>query len=338
MERIELSEQRVADMFKNGEALQWAKNVFTNAELSEDEKAFSETVDDMVNKAWKYGNTQAKESIAEVVVKIIEPEIFTAPNEILEQMFDVNSYGEFDLLKVKKSYKNTLVAVESANRTGNVDKSYIDFTVGTVMEKHLQIETEIPMSNLRRNGALGVATLAIFALQEFEAKRFAVLMNYLDSLLVGGDNVKTYTGAMTKEAVDAFTGYLGDYNFDGGLPQAVGLSTTMRELSRVSGIENYYSEAMKDKLNQVSMLEVYNGVQLDSIKAGKKMGNGETLLPKDVVIGVAGKIGEMYTKGEMRSLVTNDNNNETISLKFTGVEFGVCIDKIEKIAKLKKTA
>ena len=112
----------------------------------------------------------------------------------------------------------------------------------------------------------------------------------------------------------------------------------MRELSRVSGIENYYSEAMKDKLNQVSMLEVYNGVQLDSIKAGKKMGNGETLLPKDVVIGVAGKIGEMYTKGEMRSLVTNDNNNETISLKFTGVEFGVCIDKIEKIAKLKKTA
>lgn len=43
---------------------------------------------------------------------------------------------------------------------------------------------------------------------------------------------------------------------------------------------------------------------------------------------------QMYTKGEMRTLVTNDNNNETISLKFTGVEFGTCVDKLEKVAKI----
>lgn len=337
MDRIELSEERVADMFQSGEAFTWAKNVVAKTDLSEEEKAFSEVIDDVVKKADKYGNTQAKETIAEVVVKIIEPEIFGAPNEVLAQAFDTNSYGEFDMLKVRKSYKNTLVARESANRTGNVDKSYIDFTVGTVMEKHLQIETEIRMSDLRRDGALGVATLAIYALQEFEAKRFALIMDYLDKLVTGGENVITYSSSMTKSAVDEFTGYLVDNDFN-GIPQAFGLSTTMRELCRVSGVENWYSEAMKDKLNNVSMLDIYNGTQLTSIKAGKKMGNGETLLPKDLVIGVCGKIGELYTKGEMRSLVTSDNNSEIISLKFTGVEFGVCINDVSKIAKLKKSA
>lgn len=45
---------------------------------------------------------------------------------------------------------------------------------------------------------------------------------------------------------------------------------------------------------------------------------------------------EMYTKGEMRVLTTSDNNSETIDIKFAGVEVGFSIDKIEKIAKLKK--
>lgn len=47
---------------------------------------------------------------------------------------------------------------------------------------------------------------------------------------------------------------------------------------------------------------------------------------------------EMYTKGQMRVLTTADNNSETIDLKFTGVEVGFCIDKLDKIAKLKKTS
>lgn len=337
MERIELSEDRIKDIFTSGEALQWAKNVYRGVSLSEEEKAFSEMINDVVKEADKYGKTSAKEDIAEVVLKIIEPEIFSAPTELLGEMFRAGSYEEFDKIKVRKSYKNTLIAYESAPRTGNVPKSYLDFEAGTVVEKHLQLETELPMSNLRRDGALGVATLAIYALQEFEAKRYALVMNHVDSLLTGGDNVFTYTSAITKTAVDDFTGYLNDYCFE-GIPSAVGLSSTMRTVSRVTGMENWYSEAMKDKVNQATMLDIYNGTKLVSVKAGKKMGNGDTLLPADIVIGFAGQIGELYTKGSMRTLVTNDNNSEVISIKFTGVEFGFLIDKPEKIAKLKKTA
>ena len=127
---IELSQERIADMFSNGEALTWAKNVYGGLELSEEEKAFSESMNDVVKRAWKLGSTQAKEEIAEVVLKIIEPEIFAEPTDILGEMFNFNGYGEFDKIEVRKSYKNTLVAYESAARTGNVDKSYIDFTVG----------------------------------------------------------------------------------------------------------------------------------------------------------------------------------------------------------------
>lgn len=291
MERIELSQERINDIFENGEALTWAKNVYSGVALSEEEKAFSAAMNDVVSRAWKYGSTQAKEEIAEVVLKIIEPEIFAAPNELLNEMFTFNSHGEFDKAEVRGSYKNTLVAHETAARTGNADKSYIDFTVGNVVEKHLQIETEIPMSNLRRDGALGVATLAVFALQEFEAKRFALIMNYIDTLLAGGDNVVEYSGAITKSAVDEFTGYLCDNCFE-GIPSAIGLSTTMRAVCKVTGMENWYSEAMKDKVNVSTILDIYNGTNLAQVKAGKKMGNGETLLPADLVIGFAGKIGK----------------------------------------------
>lgn len=345
MEKLELSQERIQDIFGSGEALNWAKKVYGNSisangakqELSEEEVAFSNVINDMVGKAWKFNSTQAKETIAEVIVKIIEPEIFNAPNEILDALFADGTYGEFDKMRVEGSYKNTLVARENALRTGNVDKSYIDFTRGTSKETHLQIETEYPMSNLRRDGAVGVATLTMFALQEFEARKFSILIGWLDSALVGGTNVFEYTGSMTKTAVDDFTGYLSDYCFE-GIPQAIALSNTMRELSRVSGMENFYSTAMKDKINVATMLDIYNGTALNSIKAGKKMGDGNTLLKKDVVLGLAGKIGEKYTKGAMRSEVINDGNSEIISLKFTGVEFGIRIDDLTKVAKLVKKA
>lgn len=293
MERIELSQEQITDMFENGAALTWAKNVYAGAELSEEEVAFSAAMNDVVGKAWKFGSTQAKEEIASVVLRIVEPEIFNTPNEILSELFEQNAYGEFDKLKVRGSYRNTLVAKENAARTGNVDKSYIDFVKGTVIEKNLQIETALPMSNLRRDGALGVATLAVFALQSFQDKIFTLAMNFIDSLISGGNNAFTYSSAITKSAFDEITGYAVDNCFE-GTPTIIGLSNVMREACKVSGMENFYSEAMKDKINAVSMLDVYNGCQLVSIKAGKKTGDGETLLPQGLLIAICGKIGRMY--------------------------------------------
>lgn len=331
---IELSEQRIKDMFSTGEACKWAKNVYHKVELSEDEKAFSEVVNDMVNEAWKFNKTDAKESIAQLVGKIIEPEIFESPNEILEQIFDdKGSVGEFDMVKVRNSPKNTLVARQSARRTGNVDKSYIDVTIGEVLETHLQIETELKMSDLRRDGAFGVAELTMFAIEEFNRTMFKIILDFADKLIVdGGKNYQGVTGAITENAVNALTGYVYDNCFE-GTPEVVGLSNNIREMCKAKG-DKFMSNTMKDELNNINVLQVLDGVKLVPIKAGKKTGDGQTLLPEKKIFGFCGKIGSMYKKGEMRSMSTDNNNDETISLKFTGVEFGVCVTKPEKMFKL----
>lgn len=337
MDKLELSEERIKQILEDGEGMAWAKKVYTGMELSEEEKAFSAIVEDLIHDADKFGKTSAKEEIAEIVLKIIEPEVFSIQSEILNELFNQAVSGEFDKIKIRKNYKNTLVAYESAPRTGNVNKSYLDFEVGTIVEKHLQIETELPMSNLRRDGALGVATLSVFAMQEFESRKYAIIMNIIDELIVGGANSFEWTGtAITKEAIDAFTGYLNDNCFD-GMPTAIALSNLMRNVCRVSGAETFLSDAMKDKLNQASVLDVYNGTNLVSVKAGKKTGDGQTLLPQDLILGYAGKIGSIYNKGQLRTYVMNDNNPELIQIKFTGYEFGVMIEHPEKIAKLKKS-
>jgi hypothetical protein len=337
--KIELSQEQIEDMFYDGRAYAWAKNVFNKVDLSEEEKSFSETINSMTAKMYKYGNTQAKDEISELVTRIIEPEVFGYPVEILGNIFaEGDGLGEFDKMKVKKSPRNTLIARQSAPRTGNVDMSYIDFTEGNVAEFHLQIETKLAMSDLRRDGAMGIATLAMYAVEEFNAQKFKMLLDYADKLITaGGSNYFPCAGTMTKSAIDEFTGYLDDNNFTGKQSEVVGLSNRVRELCKTAGVD-YLSDNLKEVMNNTAMLQVYGNASLVPIKAGKTTGDGSKLLATDRLYGFAGQVGEMYTKGEMRSMTDFDNKGEKIHLKFTGVEFGVCITKPEKIAKLVVTA
>lgn len=338
---IELSEEEIVRTFKSGDAFQWAKNVYAknvlrdkNVELSEEEDAFSEVVNKMVNDAWKYGKTEARESIAQIVVDIIEPVVFDVPNEVLSQFLtDKGSYGEFDMVRIRKSPKNTLVARQVANRTGNVDKSYLDITEGNTMETVLQIETEIPMSNLRRDGATGVATLAMFAIEEFDRQKFRSILSYVDKLVTGGSQVFGVSGTWTAGAAQSLTDYTYDNAVTGKEPLVVGLSNRLREMCRAVGAD-FYSEIMKGQLNDLSLLQTLNGCKLVPVLKGKKDGEGNTLLPEDRVFGFSGTIGEMYTKGQMITRTTEENNGEKISFKFTGVEFGICVTDTQYISKI----
>lgn len=333
--KIELSQEQIEDMFYDGRAYKWAENVYKKVELSEDEKAFSEVINGMTAKMYKYGNTQAKDEISELVTRIIEPEVYGYPVEILDNIFNEgDNLGEFDMMRVKKSPRNTLIARQSAPRTGNVDMSYIDFSEGQVAEFHLQIETELAMSDLRRDGAMGIATLAMYAVEEFNRTKFKMLLDYADKLVAnGGANYFGVTGTMTKTAVDNFTGYLYDNNTEGGVPEVVGLSNKAREFCKAFGVD-FLSDTSKDLMLKTALLQEVGGCKLVPVLAGKKTGDGSQLLANDRLFGFCGKVGEMYTKGEMRSMTDFDNKGEKIHLKFTGVQFGICITKPEKIAKL----
>lgn len=335
MKNLELSQDRISEMFENREAFAWAKKLVNKEELSEEEVAFTELVNSQCKDIWKLNKAQAREEIAQLILKIVEPEIFAPDTTVFDAIFNVASYGEFDKIEVRNGYKNTLVAHESAARTGNVDKSYIDFTVGTVVEKHIQIETEIKMSDLRRAGALSIALLSMYAVEEFTVKKVAMVMDLVDKLIPSGSQVFSYTGAMTDTALNSFTGYLADYAFAGS-PTAIGLSDKVREATILVG-DKWFSDNMKDEKNNNSFIRRILGTDFISVPKGKKTGKGEYLVPENSVVGFAGKVGEYYTKGEMRTLSSEDINSEIINLKFTGVEFGFRIDDITKICKLLKT-
>lgn len=330
-EKIVLSELIQND---NKTLINWAYNVVNKAQLSQEEIAISEAVNGFVAQVDKFGSQPACVQISQLINKIVEPEVFQEPAEVLTQIFAEASYEEFDKIKYKIAPKNTLIARKSAPRTGNVDRSWIDFSKGTVQETHFQIETDIRMSDMRRNGAYHVALITVFAIEEFNRKKFWTAINFVDSLLAqGGSNVVVSSGGVTAEAFDQLTGYAYDHSAD-TTPIVAGLSHNIRKALRSAGVKDVLNDAMKGELNKLTYLKEYNGCRLAPVKSGKLTGEGKTLLPEDRIFAFAGQIGEMYTKGSLRTATISDDNFETISFKFSGVEFGFLVTDLTKIAKM----
>lgn len=331
MANMELSEY----MGQKGVMRTWAENVVLHSkdksiELSEEEKEISKAVNDFAANISVSGLGDA--ALSQFLVKVVDQEVAEVPSELIGRLFTEGSIGEFDDIGVVASPKNTLIARESAARTGNVKKSYIDFTRGTKFSKHLQIETELRMSDLRRDGALTIAQLTLFAIEAFELKKFNLVFNSIDSLITpGGENYFSCAGKLTQEGMDDFAGYIEDNGNNGVI---VGLTTTLRQIKNMAGYDKFLSESMKDKLYNASILEKFNAVDILKFNAAKKLGDGSLVLPEKRLYGISDAIGAMYTRGALRVLQTPDNNREVISLKFTGYEFVYTITNPEKISKL----
>lgn len=281
------------------EMLFWARNVVKahdnrDIKLSEREEQISEAVNGFVKDVWKFNSTGDKEKIAALVLQIIEPEIYDYPNEILQKLFDdAGAVGEYDKVIVRQSPLNTLVARQAAKNTGNVEKSYINFKKGNKYEDFLEIETELPLSNLRRDGAYGIALLTMYALEEFTRKQFKLITEFAFGLVKnGGDNYAECAGTVTGTAVKDLIKYLLGECVE-GKPELLTLSDLGMDICDALDI-NYYSSDMKDELNNVGFLTKVRGADLVTIKKGKKTGDGSTLLPEDTILGFAGKIGKIY--------------------------------------------
>lgn len=330
MERIELSQAQVQNMMSNGNGLTWARKAVAKQELSEEEKAFGMKIGEEVEKAYKYGSPTAH--IAQIIVEMIEPEIFDVPLELLGQIFDEGSLGEFDDVKYESKWINGLVARETAIRTGSVEKSYLGLMDATKEMTNLEIATEFPMSELRKPNGLGVAELTLNALEAFNNAKYRFMLNFVESKVIPTDN--KFTGAITAGALDDFFGCLYDNNDSTGYSQVVGLSNVIRSASKTTKDGNMFSENMKDILNNDAKLQVLDNAVLVPIKAGRKDGNGQTLIPDKKLYGFSGKVGKSVTRGDIRVYLDQNNSNETFSVHFKGVEFGVAVypDQARKIA------
>lgn len=314
--------------------LEWAKNVNRQAkelsfQLSEDDKMISKNLDVWAKEIGE-GKRPARE-LSAYLQKVIQPEVYDAPQDLLNRFFmDNPTIGEFDDWTIDKAPKNTLQAYESA-KSGNVDKSYIDFEKITPVTKHLQVETELKMADLRKGGFKTVAKMVEFAVNELRNKMFFLMFETIDSTIVAGAQTASDTTTVSETSMDKMAKYLRGYTDD-----ATSISSSSRayEISKLASAVDFYSEAMKNQLNTNGIVSFYNGVSVAEIKASQETGNGEKLINANRVYGIGGQIGEKALKGALRVLPTEDNKNEVIELKFTGFEFTYAITYPEKVFKI----
>ena len=324
--KIEVAElmEKPGVMFDVAEKVEYKRN------LTNEENEVFEISDAWAREIGKSGNDKDHE-IAAFVNKVVNEEIYNAPDELLDSMFDRGSIGEFDDEEFIKTPKNTLEAHEAA-KGGTVDRSYIDFTAIKPITKNRQIETDLSYLDLRKNGFKSVSTLTTYAKEALQNALFYDVFSMIDNAIVGGEQLVTAGGKVpTQAAVDAFNLYLLDRD-----PAAVAvcLSKYAQALGRMDGRSQYMSNAMKDEFNRYGLVNFIDGVRIASISGAKKTGKGQLMLPDLRIFGVAGKIGALDMKGELHTYEDMDNSNEKVIIRVKDFTYSVGITNIENCNKM----
>lgn len=303
--------------------------------LQADDKEAVEIIDNFAREIGNSGKSSENTFlVSELIKKTVEPLLFQPDSSILNTVFDMGSVGEFDEARYTGLPKNTIKVYDSV-RGGNVPKSYVDPGLFEPVKVGLQAETELNYSDLRRNGWKSIARMTELTRESFEQEMFYRLFAGVDSALdaVTGDQNIDGGSALTLTNADILARYLRDMSE--GNPFMVGLSKYIDPIARMDGYETYLSSELKNELNRVGRIAMFDGVTLSSIPTAKKTAKGQPLLPDKRIFGIAGKIGEANMRGELRMYETPDNNAEKVYLKFTGYEFEYVIYYVDKIARIK---
>ena len=150
------------------------------------------------------------------------------------------------------------------------------------------------------------------------------------AISIGAENCIVEAGTTPSQAtMDALALYINDRN--GG--SVVALSKYIQAASKLTGFK---SEEMLNEIHRTGRLGVYDGVSLYPMSAAKKQASGELLIPDKKLFGIAGRVGALDMKGEVRTYETENNNKETIDLKITGFSYGYSFnnDSLENICKV----
>jgi hypothetical protein len=309
-----------------------AKSKKGNVELTPEQIEISEAVNKFAQNIANSG--VGDYALSSYLQRVVEEQIYNEPSELLDMMFNQGSIGEFDDYNSVGTYRNNLLAHEVSERGGSVDKSYVDFNRYDMVHTALQIETQIRYDDLRRNGALTIAQLTLYAIEALQNKKFQSVFAHINSLLTSGSNVFDATAGLTVQLMDDFAGYVSDHSFTGD-QVIVGLTTDLRDIKNMPGYTDFLSYNMKDALNMgTGILNVYNSVPLLQVSAGKTLANKSKLLPEKTIYGFSDKIGQCDMRGQLRVYQTPNNAKEVIDLKFTGFDFVYAVDHLEKVSKI----
>nr|DAF93865.1 MAG TPA: Major capsid protein [Siphoviridae sp. ctZd434] len=307
-----------------------AEKVEYKRELDAAEKEIAEISDAWAKEIGKTGKDPDC-TIAEFINRTVNEEVYNAPDELLDQIFDRGSIGEFDDTEGHKDPKNTLIAHEAA-KGGTVDRSYIDISVLKPTWKNRQVETDISYVDLRKNGFKSIATLTTFMKEACQNALFYDALSMADAAVNGGEQLISVDGAVpTLEAMDALSLYLNDRGADNVI---ITLSKYAQAIRRMEGFAQYLSGNMKDDFNRYGLVKTYDGIGVAGISGAKKTGNGSLLLPDKRIYGIADHIGSLDMKGEIHTYQDMNNQSEKVHIMLKDFTYGFMLTNIENFAKV----
>lgn len=321
----------IAEAIKNTDMYELACKTTRNLAMTDSETEVAEQLDKHFKEVGRRG-VDADCEIASYMQKVINREIYEAPDELLDRLFDRDTITINDDYEATVAPKNTLIAYETA-KGGNVQRSYVDSSVLAPTWANFQIETDISYADLERNGWKTVATYTEFAVAEFRNKMFKYIFDKIDDGIASGaaNCISVGAASMNQAGLDSVTLYVNDRaNGDGVI---VGQSKYIQQISKLTGYTP--SEIMKEEIHRNGMLGMIDGVELYPISSAKKLGDGSAIIADKRVFGVSGKIGTLSQRGEMKVYETLNNNSEKVHLKFAGFEFGIAMnaDTLENVCK-----
>ena len=320
-------------MQENGFLVDWAEAVQYNLDMTDDFKDTSEALDGWARKIGEKGVDKDNE-IAELVRRAITNDVVAAPDELISMMFDESSIGEFDDVYGVVEPKNTIKVYDSI-KGGNVDASYIDFTRATPTWTELQAETFIKYVDLRRGGYKTVASLVNYMKEAFAQKRWSILFNRAVAAVTAAPNlISESTAAPTATTADALAVYLMDIAEPGENTVILGQNKYIMAMSKLPSASSIQSNEAKEAWRRFGSIGYYAGQEMRGFSGVRRMADGNLVIPNQVVLGVAGKIGSAITRGDTLVYETMDNNAEHVHIKANGFSFGTMITKPEKIAKI----
>ena len=325
----DMQNTELAEVIDSVDMFELAAKTTAGMSLTDDETAAVEVLDKTFKEIGKRG-CDSNNEIAAFISRVINEEIYNAPDELLDQIFDRDSIGENDDYYATTNPKNTFIAYEAA-KGGNVERSFLDISTLTPTWRNFQIETDISYADIRRNGWKTVARITDYALATFTNKQFAEIFSVINTLVTSGaDNYITEaTTKPTQATMDALALYLNDRG--GGV--IVGLSKYIQAASKLTG---FVSDEMRNEVHRTGRLGSYDGCEMFPISSAKKLGDGSLQIPDHALYGIAGKIGTLTTKGEVNVYEDMNNNKEQIHLKFADFTFGYAIgtSQLENIVKV----
>lgn len=317
-------------MEKDGILFDVAEKVEYKRELNAEEKEIAEISDAWAKEIGRTGK-DPECTIAEFVNRTVNEEVYNAPDELLDQIFERGSVGEFDDTEGYKDVKNTLVAHEAA-KGGNVDRSYIDISAVKPTWKNRQVETDISYVDLRKNGFKSIATLTTFMKEACQNALFFDALSMADMAVTGGEQLIPVSGTTpTIEAMDSLSLYLNDRDDDNVI---ITLNKYAQAIRRMPNFAQYMSNDMKNDFNRYGLVKNYDGIGIAGISGAKKTGNGSLLLPDKRIYGVAGKIGNLDMKGEIHTYQDMNNQNEKVHIMLKDFTYGFMLTHIENFAKI----